>query len=87
MNGLTGKLSVVWHGMLTKLNHLSRGVKVFRPGPTQTGLVQPQKMARGLKFRTQKKEGLYYLCAVSMQIAGAHLRQNEEMSGLAWHAD
>ena len=24
---------------------------------------QPQKMARGLKFRIQKVEGLYYLCS------------------------
>ena len=25
--------------------------------------VQPQKMARGLKFRIYEKEGLYYLCS------------------------
>ena len=25
--------------------------------------VQPQKMARGLKFRIQVEEGLYYLCS------------------------
>ena len=25
--------------------------------------VQPQKMARGLKFRIKKEEGLYYLCS------------------------
>ena len=25
--------------------------------------VQPQKMARGLKFRIQKVEGSYYLCS------------------------
>ena len=25
--------------------------------------VQPQKMARGLKFRISKVEGLYYLCS------------------------
>ena len=47
------------------------GLRGFRPGPTQTGLyrshtnraVQPQKMARGLKFRIQDVEGLYYLCS------------------------
>ena len=27
--------------------------------------IQPQKMARGLKFRIQKAEGLYYLCTCS----------------------
>ena len=26
------------------------------------GAVQPQKMARGLKFRIEEVEGLYYLC-------------------------
>ena len=30
--------------------------------------VQPQKMARGLKFRIKKVEGLYYLCG---EIKGA----------------
>ena len=25
--------------------------------------VQPQKMARGLKFRIEKEEGLYYQCS------------------------
>ena len=27
------------------------------------GAVQPQKMARGLKFRTKEVEGLYYPCS------------------------
>ena len=27
------------------------GLRGFRPDPTQTGAVQPQKMARGVKFR------------------------------------
>ena len=27
------------------------GLQGFRPGPTQTGHVQPQKMTRGLKFQ------------------------------------
>ena len=34
----------------------------FRPGLTQTGLVQSQKKARSLKFWIYKEEGLYYLC-------------------------
>ena len=34
------------------------GLRGFRPGPTQTGDVQLQKMARGLKFRIIKVEGL-----------------------------
>ena len=35
----------------------------FRPGPTQNQAVQLQKMARGLKFRIQKINGLNYLCS------------------------
>ena len=33
----------------------------FLPGPTQTEAVQPQKMAKGLKFQILEVEGLYYL--------------------------
>ena len=36
------------------------GLRGFQPGPTQTRL---HKMARGLKFRIQEVEGLYYLCS------------------------
>ena len=35
----------------------------FQPGPTQNQAVQPQMMARGLKFRISKVNGLYYLCS------------------------
>ena len=38
------------------------GLRDFGPGPTQTRL-QIQKMARGLKFRIKKVEGLDYLCS------------------------
>ena len=37
--------------------------------------VQPQKMARGLKFRIQEVEGLYYLCSKNKdadQLRGYH---------------
>ena len=36
---------------------------VFRPGPTQNEAVQLMKIARGLKFRIKKVNGLYYLCS------------------------
>ena len=39
------------------------GLRGFRPGLTQTGAEQLQKMARGLKFRIYEAEGLYYLCS------------------------
>ena len=39
------------------------GLRGFRPGPTQTGLCNFLNMARGLKFRIQKEEGLYYPCS------------------------
>ena len=35
----------------------------FLPGPTKTEAVQPQKMAKGLKFQILEVEGLYYLSA------------------------
>ena len=37
--------------------------------------VQPQMMARGLKFRIEKVEGLYYLCSENKgadQLRGCH---------------
>ena len=34
-----------------------------KTGPRGFRAVQPQKMARGLKFRISKVEGLYYLCS------------------------
>ena len=49
----------------------------FRPGPTQTLAVQPQKMVRGLKFRIKEVEGLYYLSSEKKgtdQLGGADLR-------------
>ena len=30
--------------------------------------VQPQKMARGLKFRITEEEGLYYLCSENKDV-------------------
>ena len=45
------------------------GLRGFRSGPTQTvgsdtnRAVQLQKMARGLKFRIEVVEGLYYPCS------------------------
>ena len=40
------------------------GLRDFRPGPTQTNrAVQPQKIARSLKFRIKEVEGLYYPCS------------------------
>ena len=38
------------------------GLRGFRPGPHTNRAVLPQKMARGLKFRIQEVEGLYYPC-------------------------
>ena len=36
------------------------GLRGFRPGLTQSGLYSHKKMARTLKFRIWKAEGLYY---------------------------
>ena len=35
----------------------------FRTRSNTNWTVQPQKMVRGLKFRIQEVEGLYYLCS------------------------
>ena len=39
------------------------GLRGFRPGPTQNRAGQSLKMARDLKFRIWKAEGLYYPCS------------------------
>ena len=38
------------------------GLRAFRPGPTKKRAVQPQKIARDLKFRNYEEEGLYNPC-------------------------
>ena len=47
--------------------------QIYEPRCEKNGLrgVQPQKMARGLKFRILEVEGLYYLC---IENKGADLR-------------
>ena len=47
---------------------MSRDVRkpVFGGFPTRSDkneAVQPQKIARGLKFRLKEEQGLYYLCS------------------------
>ena len=39
------------------------GLRGIRPSPTQNRAVQPQKMARGMKFRIYEVGGLYYPCS------------------------
>ena len=39
------------------------GLRGFCTGPTQTGLYNQRKMARGLKFRIEEEEVLYYQCS------------------------
>ena len=41
------------------LDNLSSG---FSTRSIKNWAIQPQKMARGLKFQIQEVEGLYYLC-------------------------
>ena len=43
---------------LYELRHEKTSLKGFRPGPGTNQAVQPQKMARGLKFWIQELEGL-----------------------------
>ena len=38
--------------------------------------VQPQKMARGLKFRIEEEEGLYYICRKNK--SADQLRSNKQ---------
>ena len=53
--------------MLILIREMSRDVRKptfwFRTRYDTNQAVQPQKMARGLKFRIKKVHGLYYLCS------------------------
>ena len=55
-----------WSGKFEP-RHEKTCLRGLRPGPTPepdtNQSVQPQKMARDLKFRVKEVEGLYYLCS------------------------
>ena len=53
------------HPILYEPRSEKTGLRGFRPGSIQTGLYSHRKWleARGLKFRIEKVEGLYYLCS------------------------
>ena len=58
------------------MSHVMRKQTFWFPTWSDTNrAVQPQKMARGLKFRIWKIEGLYYLCSENKgadQLRGSH---------------
>ena len=52
--------------MVSTIEHLNRVMRdpvfgVFTTRPDTNRAVKPQKMARGLEFRINEKEGLYHL--------------------------
>ena len=48
---------------ISKMSRIARNLSLVFPTRSVTNqAVQPQKMARGLKFRIKEVEGLYYLC-------------------------
>ena len=51
-------------GVQENMSHVVRKPTFWFPTWSDTNqAVQPQKMARSLKFRILKEEGLYYLCS------------------------
>ena len=61
LEALSREFRTGWSWELLYADHEPRQRSGFQPG--NTWAVQPQKMARGLKFWIYEVEGLYYLCS------------------------